>query len=743
MTNFAARAIVLCILGAPLAGASAQGSTITPVTRVVQLLQALAQQVEKDGKVEEGLYEDFVCWGKSIINQKIMSNAEASSRSDELEQYLADLGAGRVELTSERSDLEKEISELMDDIERMTQVRDKSHGDFLDATDEMQTALDALHDAETVLDKATKDHKEGVLLAVRSGLKGAAENGGMAALAARQAKLQSAVKLGHRFLNKADAIFLERVLLGEVPNRADAKKMNRKANFKMSYKARSFKIQGVLTKMRETFAANLDDSHHKEDKDAKDYHQLKDAKDSQLNAARDALNRMDSENGAKGMSKEQSEDELDALTKQVKNDKDFIEQTRQALREKTASWKTRQELRSGELGAISKAIYILHNDDARDNFKKSFASQEQGFLQVRSTSHKAASHREHKAALVLKDAALRSGDKRLLALASDFATNPDFEKFEPIIKAIHEMLAELQKEETKDLDTKQLCESDRMDNTRTAMKVSRKMDEMTDHIAVDKTTIESCQKKIEQLQTEHDKTQAAYEKASQMRQHEHDEFVVTDRDDEEAMKTVQGAHDVLLTYYKNNGLVFLQNGKQPVDGMSEGEAPPPPPPTWEGGYGAKTSESQGIIAILEMIHEDIHKDSNDAKKDEAKAHEEFKLFEKDSEDQMHGLMHEKGLTNHELGEAERAKITEERQRSAAKDTLDTVLKSIKTINPNCEYYEVNYDIRKRNRAIEVDGLNNAKLILSGGSLPDGPDPNREIKPGDAAAAVFLQSRAAK
>ena len=26
-------------------------------------------------QVEEGLYEDFVCWGKSIINQKTESNA--------------------------------------------------------------------------------------------------------------------------------------------------------------------------------------------------------------------------------------------------------------------------------------------------------------------------------------------------------------------------------------------------------------------------------------------------------------------------------------------------------------------------------------------------------------------------------------------------------------------------------------------------------------------------------------------
>merc|ERR1719352_1882054 len=237
--------------------------SLSPVTRVVELLKGLSTQVEKEGKVEEGLYEDFVCWGKSVINQKTASNAAAESRIDELETYIADLDSGRIELTSERADLEKDIGDLMADMESATALRKKEHADFLDAEDEMSKAIAALKSAIETLDKATKDHKEGVLLAVRASLKGASENGGMANLALHQASLKAAVELGERFLAKADATFLKRVLLGDVP-KVDWKKLNRKATFKMAYKARSFKIQGVLKKMHQTFDMNLKDAQQHE-----------------------------------------------------------------------------------------------------------------------------------------------------------------------------------------------------------------------------------------------------------------------------------------------------------------------------------------------------------------------------------------------------------------------------------------------------------------------------------------------
>merc|ERR1719230_1376752 len=209
----------------------------------------------------------------------------------------------------------------------------------------------------------------------------------MSAMLEQQAALKSAVELGDRFLGKADSTFLRRVLLGDVP-KVDWKKLNRKATFKMAYKARSFKIQGVLKKMHQTFTINLKDATDKEADAQADYDKLMEGKQGQLDAAREALNKMESENGAKGMSRQDAEDELKALKKQVENDTKFIAQTEKALAEKKKSWKVRSELRAGELEAISKAIYILHNDDARDLFKKSFASQG-FFLQVDQTSHKA------------------------------------------------------------------------------------------------------------------------------------------------------------------------------------------------------------------------------------------------------------------------------------------------------------------------------------------------------------------
>merc|ERR1719271_2188411 len=132
-------------------------------------------------------------------------------------------------------------------METSTALRNKENKDFLDAEDEMKKAVKALKSAMDTLNTATKDHKEGVLLSVRSSLKGAAANGGMAALLEHQASLKQAVKLGELFLSTADSTFLRRMLLGEVSN-VDWKKLNRKATFKMAYKARSFKIQEVLAK---------------------------------------------------------------------------------------------------------------------------------------------------------------------------------------------------------------------------------------------------------------------------------------------------------------------------------------------------------------------------------------------------------------------------------------------------------------------------------------------------------------
>jgi glycine cleavage system regulatory protein/exonuclease VII small subunit len=688
-------------------------------------LKGLSAQVEKEGKVEEGLFEDFVCWGKSIINQKTDSNAAANSRIDELEAYIADLDSGRVELTSERSDLEAEIAGLMSDMESATAMRKKENADFDEAKDEMTKAVTALKSAIDTLGKATKDHKDGVLLAVRAGLRGASAKGGMAALVEKQAALKQAAELGERFLSKSDATFLKRVLLGEVPN-VDWKKLNRKATFKMAYKARSFKIQDVLKKMHQTFTANLKDAVDAEAASLASYDSLTSSKDGQLKAAQKALNKMASEGGAKGMSRQESKDEADDLKKQVQNDEKFIKQTEKVLADKKASWKVRSELRTGELAAISKAISILFNDDSRDLFKKSFDSQ--FFLQVSQKSHKVLAQ---KAVDAIKEAAKRSGDQRLLALATHLAPFKSVKgAFDPIISAIDKMVKTLQKEEQQDLETKQTCESDRMENTRKAIVDSREIDDKTDLITKLTAQIADCESKIADLQAEHKKTTDALTKATTMRSDETKAWKQTDTDDKHAAATVLNAKKALQAFYQKNNLGLVQKATQPV-AESAGDAPPPPPPTWEGGYGGKTGESQGIVAIMEMVREDIIKDQADAKSDEDASQKEFDNFKKDSEDKMKELKAEEDRTAKDMGKAQTKKGQTERQRRTQKGNLDGMLKKISDIDPNCEYYMVNYPMRRENRQIEIDGLNKAKSILKGGKFDEGPDPNREMTVGDA------------
>merc|ERR1712032_1812890 len=232
--------------------------------------------------------------------------------------------------------------------------------------------------------------------------------------------------------------------MGEVPT-WDWKKLNRPATFKKSYKARSFKIQDILAKLLETFTTNLQDATEKEKE-------------------------------ARGMSKAETKEEIGMLTSQVEADTKYIKQVQDALADKKEEWKWRQELRMKEQEAISKAISILHSDDSRDLFKKSFASQGYFFLQVQEQSQKG---KQRGAFQALHAASMVSGDTRLGVLASRLAAGGHFDE---VIEEIDKMVVMLKDEAAEDLKHKETCESDRAEDTRDAIKFSRTMDENTELI---------------------------------------------------------------------------------------------------------------------------------------------------------------------------------------------------------------------------------------------------------------------
>mmetsp|Transcript_124141 Transcript_124141/g.276987 ORF Transcript_124141/g.276987 Transcript_124141/m.276987 type:complete len:732 (+) Transcript_124141:74-2269(+) len=693
---------------------------LSPVTRVVELLESLSKKIDLESETEEGLYKKFVCWGKTVVSEKTASNAAADSRIEMLSTYIADLDAGRIELTTERVDLEKEIEQVRGSIEIATEIRAKEESDYEMAAEEMQKAIDALTSAIQVLRTATEDHTTGVLLKFHSKL---TSGEGAEARSAESSALSQALTLGDKFLTKGDALFLRRLLTGEVPT-WDWKKLNRKATFKSSYKARSFKIQEVLAKLLETFSTNLAEAGQKE-KEAKDlFDKLMISKGAERDAAQDALGKLEKENGAKFLSREESVQELTDLKKQVSDDTDYIADVQKSLDQKKIEWKERSELRQGEVAAISKAISILRNDDSRDLFKKSFASQGYSLLQQGQVSHLQTHGRG--AAAALRQAASAAGDRRLEVLAVRAASGGHFDE---VISAIDKMLAILQTEESGDLKKKEGCEADRASDTREAILASRTIDEMSDLVTTLTTEIAEITAEMEQKTKEVAEITAQLEEAKRIRADENAAFLLAKKDDEDAHALVGDALEVIKTFYKENGLMFAQKRQAPV--VTAGAAPPPPPTTWEAPYGGKTSESTGIVAVLDMIQEDIAKDMKKAADAEAKALFLYETTKKLLEGERIKLNDEIVALDGTKGKKITKRSDTKGERRLKKGDLDVVLKKIKDAEAGCDFFTINFPARTSNRQIEVDGLLKAKAILSKAVFAPPEDESREIKPGDA------------
>jgi len=720
MKLFGALTLALAsLLGA--VGAAHVGET--PITRIVKLLQGLSKKTEQDGKVEEDLYESFVCWAKSVVEEKTSSNAAAESRIEYLSDYIADIEAGRIEFSTERVDLEKGLKDVNGEIQDATALRKKEAGEFEDASEEMQQAVTALTKAMVVLDEATKEHAAGVFAQQQARL-GLGE--GFAARQQEAVALKRAADLGSKVLSGGDALFLRRLLTGEVP-KPDWKKLNRKATFKMDYKARSFKIQDVLKKLKTEFETSLATAKTTEAEAVKTFDALMSNKNDEKSGLEQRLLDMSEETGARQMNKEDSQTELDDLKKQVENDTKFIKQTEDDLAEKKEEWKDRLSLREAEIAAFSKAIEILYNDDARDLAAKSFKSQAKSFLQEASSTAKGTS-----VARLLKEAARQTHSARLAGLAGLAAGS----HFDEVLKAIATMITDLKAEEQKDLEDKEECESDRAEDARSAVAKSRSIDDTTD--AMGKMAKEIKEISVEITDTEANIKQAKKDikEAKTQRDEEHAEWVSSDAEDKDMAATVKRAGKVLTDFYKDNDLAFLQSSVKAKARQPAGAAPPPPPSTWDAPYGGNQEATAGITTILEMVGEDIQKDMEHALAAEEKAAARFTDFEKETQEQVKEMQDSvteldgvRGATMQKVSEAKKA-------RNSEKGLLKSVMERMAEAKPGCDFITVNYAPRLKNRQIEMDGLEKAKTILMGGVFTK-VDENREIKPGDAS---FLQRR---
>lgn len=672
------------------------------MTRVVELLKGLYDRVEADQKTEEDLFIAYKCWAKNTIQTKTASNEKAHERKNSLQSYISDLDNGRIELTTERVDLEREIEGLVQDIQVADNQREQEHKDYLAAKEELEQAIEALEGAIEVLGEATGAVS---LLTPRT-----KAGGNRARDAHRGEVLERALDVGQRFLSTEDATFLQRILSGDVPE-WDWKKLNRKATFKSRYEARSGDIQKTLTGLLDEFQSGLQDTERKESEAAAAHAKLTEDKNKRLTEARAALSSMALEGAARGVTKSEAQAEIDSLTTQISNDEGYIVEVTGALETKTSEWTERKGVRATELKALSEAIAVLHSDDARDLFKRSLSSQGYLLLQESPRRDGAVASRftasQQGAAAALKRTAVSARDKRISELAIRIAAATPA-GVQPVIDAIDNLLQILEREDDEDLATKESCEQSRATDTRTALTTSRDIDQLSDDSMKLLEEIKEAETEIKEKEVEIQEINATLEEARRLREDEHQHWLRSDKDDEDAAALVQEAITILKAFYESGtNRMFLQQ----LPTAAPGQAPLPPPPTWTEPHTSESTESKGIMAILELLHEDIEKDRQAASTSENEAAAAYTTLESESTNEIQVL--EQAITGLEATKAN--KITEDQEakneRGLKKGELDVILKKLEDAAPGCDFFIVNFASRVQNRQIEADGLRKAKAYL--------------------------------
>lgn len=412
------------------------------------------------------------------------------------------------------------------------------------------------------------------------------------------------------------------------------------------------------------------------------------------------------------MSKSESEDEVGDLKQQRTDDKKFLKETEDSLKDMKEQWKTRKELMVGEIAAINKAKAILSSDDARDTMKKSFslvAKKTVSFLQL-SSSRK--SRQNLGSALeAIRSAASGTKDSRLNVLASLMQlTKPG--QFDKVIAKIEKMITVIEKEATADEEAKTTCESDRETNTAEAKSSSNAIDDLTDKMDALEKEIKEHNEQIKEKEEEIDVLEKDLKVAKKIREEENAAWDANDAADKLASELVEQSAEVLTKFYTDNKLNLVQR-KVRMDPVKAGEAPPPPPTTWEGDYGGATEESNGIVGILEKIKGEIDTDRADAKTAEDDAQAEFDTLESDTETSISDLNTAIEDLTTSVADKEDTIASDKEEQGTKKDELKTTLGILKDDQPGCDFITVNFEMREKNREIETKGLTKAKEILEG------------------------------
>jgi hypothetical protein len=657
-----------------------------PISKVVKLLKDMQAELNAEKAKDQAVFDKLTCWCETNLKEKTLSTEVANKQITGLVTDIERLSAKAAGLKATIAQVKKEVAANSAALEQATKVREKETSEFSEDEKDMMQSLQALKNAVFVLSK----HHDAAFMQMD-----------------QAAMVQVSVAL-EQVLRRSDSLKSlkpsERRILKSLVQQPNANAG--------SYTPASGQIFGILSSMKEEFESNLSAEQKNEMQAASDFAVLKTAKIGEIDAG---TTKMKSDSQTLADSEEKladAKETLEGTRGALAADTEVLSSLKLQCQQTDKDFALRQKTRSEEIAAVSEAISILSDDDARDNFSNTLS-----FVQVERRDVA----RPRGVALLRK--AARVAGPRSAAL-TQLAVRAQLDVFVKIRKSIDEMVATLKQEQADEVKEKDSCVKELRENEKAIAIKQREITELTAFMEESEATLKTLGKEIVEHKAEVRETQKQMAAASEEREAENKEF-------QDAVKEQRAAQDVLKKakarleafYKKKQGLlqaqspnlvqavlgghfVLYQTKQQPGAALSE------KPKGFET-YETKGKGAAGVLGLLSSIIKEAETMEKDALAAETDAQESYEEFIKGSNNSVSKLAALIASKTQEIAELTAANETAKADRSAALEDADRLVTTGVDLHKSCDFLVKNFDVRQAGRTQEMDALAEAKAVFSG------------------------------
>jgi len=630
---------------------------VSPVQKVIELLDELKGKVSGDLAAEETMMEEYTKWCDEEENDKEDAITSNKRTVGDLNAVITDSNARIGELSSEIEELAGKIASADADLKEATSVRDEEHGSFSATEKELLETTDMLGRATAVLSRGQfsflQQHNAKDLSNLAKGLSKIVEASWVNSKqkAVVQSLIQSSESEGDEDLSLQ-------------PQATAA-----------SYSSQGGGILDTLKDMTEKAESTLSDARAEEMKSAHAYAMLKQSLETELKTMNKRMSAATAEKAGTEKEMQDASEQLAATEKTLAADTKYLEELQQSCAAKASEWAQRQKDAAEEMGAIEKAKEIL-----TDGVK--------AFLQVSSkTTTKDSNVRSQVVAIMNK--LVKKTPSYSLSQVAAAARSDTFGKVKGLIEA---MIDRLEKEAAEEADAKAFCDTETSKSKAKQADLTAKLDTHGVRIEKATATIEELKVQIKGLQERMAAMDAAEAEATALRQKEHAEYLKASADYKQSAEAVANAVAVLESYYSSGS--FVQTKQAPEFGSKQGDI------------------ASQILSMMEVAESDFTRLLAESEAGEKQAQDTYDKLKQDNAVARAANTEEVKGKENEVKRVEMSLVNYKEDHASTSKELDAVLAYLDKLKPQCETKVMSYAERKARREEEINGLKEALEILS-------------------------------